>query len=225
VRELTGGYLRRMATPERLAQLLDPAHTTVVTMELQKGVVGAEALLPAMPEAVREAGILPVAGRVCGAARAHGVRVVHATMRERPDGAGQAVNCKIFAIGAKRRAAVGYSPTDIGQPGVELVDELDRQPADIEVPRMHGMTPFTGTELDMVLRNLGTHTVVLMGVSLNLGIIGAALSALDLGYQVVVVSDAVAGLPKEYAAQVVAHSLSMIATMVTADEVLSAWNA
>ena len=210
---------------DRLRQIVDPAHTAIVTMELQKGIVGLEdALLPALPKAVKEQGVLETAGRVCKAARAAGARVVHATMRERPDGAGQAINCKIFAIGAKRRAELGYSPTDIGRPGVELVDELDVQPSDIEVPRMHGMTPFTGTELDAVVRNLGTKTIVLMGVSLNLGITGAALSALDHGYQVVVVSDAVTGLPKEYAEAVLQNTIAMIATVVTADELIAAWH-
>lgn len=193
-------------------------------MELQKGIVGADAILPALPIAVRESGMLDVAGRVCRAAREHGVRVLHATMEERPDGAGQAVNCRIFAIGAKRRAEVGYSPTEIGQPGVVLVDELDVQPGDITIPRMHGMTPFTGTELDAVVRNLGVRTIVLMGVSLNLGIIGAALSALDLGYQVIVVRDGVVGLPKAYADAVLENSLSMISTIVTADELIAAWS-
>jgi nicotinamidase-related amidase len=89
---------------------------------------------------------------------------------------------------------------------------------------MHGMTPFTGTELDAVLRNLGTRTVVLVGVSLNLGIIGAALSALDLGYQVVVVRDGVVGLPKEYADAVLANSIAMIATIATGDELIAAWD-
>jgi len=133
------------STSERLRQLVRPEHTAIVTMELQKGIVGADAILPALPIAVRESGMLDVAGRVCRAAREHGVRVLHATMEERPDGAGQAVNCRIFAIGAKRRAEVGYSPTEIGQPGVVLVDELDVQPGDITIPRMHGMTPFTAT--------------------------------------------------------------------------------
>jgi biuret amidohydrolase len=209
---------------ERLRALVDPKVTAVVTMELQKGIVGDEAILPALPVAVRDAGMLKVAGQVCGAARTCGARVLHATMRERPDGAGQAINCKIFAIGEKRKAELGYSPTEIGRPGVAIVDELDVQPSDIEVPRMHGMTPFTGTELDAVIRNLGVRTIVLMGVSLNLGIIGAALSALDLGYQVVVVSDAVVGVPKEYADAVLANSLSMIATIVTADELVAAWS-
>jgi nicotinamidase-related amidase len=211
------------SSPDRLRQLVQPEHTTIVTMELQKGIVGELGILPALPVAVREAGILEVAGKVCAAGRAAGVKVVHQTMRSRPDGAGQAINCKIFAIGAKRRAEVGFEPTDVGQPGAELVDELDVQPSDIEVARMHGMTPFTGTELDAVVRNLGTRTIVLMGVSLNLGIMGGALSALDHGYQVVVVRDAVVGLPKEYGEMVLANTLSMIATIVTSDELLAAW--
>jgi nicotinamidase-related amidase len=209
--------------PDRLRELIDPAHTAIVTMELQKGIVAGEAILPALANAVQEAGMLEVAGRVCRAARSHGVRVIHGTMRERPDGAGQAINCKIFAIGEKRRAETGYSPTEIGRPGVELVDELDVQPSDIEIPRMHGMTPFTGTELDAVIRNLGVKTIVLMGVSVNLGIMGAALSALDLGYQVIVVRDGVVGIPKEYADAVIENTLSMIATIVTADELIASW--
>ncbi len=164
-----------MSTADRLRALVHPDHTTIVTMELQKGIVGDDALLPALPIAVRESGMLDVAARVCAAARQHGVHIVHQTIRGRADGAGQAINCKIFAIGAKRRAEVGYEPTDIGRTGADLVDELDVQPGDIEVTRMHGMTPFTGTELDAVVRNLGTKTIVLMGVSLNLGILGGAL--------------------------------------------------
>jgi nicotinamidase-related amidase len=209
---------------DRLRQLVVPAQTAIVTMELQKGIVGDEAILPALPAAVKAAGVLDVAGRVCRSARQHGVRVIHGVMEERPDGAGQAVNCKIFALGAKRRAEVGFGPTDIGQPGVALVDELDVQPSDIKVPRMHGMTPFTGTELDAVIRNLGVRTVVIIGVSVNLGILGAALSALDLGYQVIVVRDAVCGIPAEYAEAVMQNTLSMIATIVSADELIAAWS-
>ena len=41
-----------------LAQLVDPAHTAIVTVELQKGVVGDDAVLPALPAAVREVGLL-----------------------------------------------------------------------------------------------------------------------------------------------------------------------
>lgn len=206
-----------------LAELVDPTHTVVLTMELQKGIVGGDAIIPTLPDVVKEIGLLDAAGRVCRAARSAGVRVVHATKESRADGAGDAVNCRIFATAAKRRAEFGAAPNDIGQPGVALVDELDFDERDIKVPRMHGMTPFNGTELDAVIRNLGARTVVVMGVSLNLGITGAALSALDLGYQVVVVRDAVVGIPIEYGEAVLENSLAMVATIVASDELIEAW--
>jgi biuret amidohydrolase len=213
------------AAAARLREIADPAHTVVVTVELQKGVVGDDALLPALPRAVREAGILPVAGRVCREARRHGVRVVHATVCERSDGAGKAVNCKIFALTAKLQRARGFGPIDIGRPGVQLVDELDVQPSDIEVTRSHGITAFTSTSLDQIIRNLGGRTVILVGVSLNLGVMGAALTAVDLGYQVVVVRDAVVGVPREYGEAMLENAYPMIATVVTADDLVEAWAA
>ena len=40
--------------PLDLAELLDPAHTAVLTMELQRGVVGDASIVPAVAEQVAE---------------------------------------------------------------------------------------------------------------------------------------------------------------------------
>ncbi len=208
-----GSFLHRIA---------QPSTTAVLTMELQKGVVGAEALFPALVDEVARTGSLEVARRVCAAARDAGARVVHCTAVSRPDGAGEAINCKVFALNQKLRLNRGHVPNELGTPGAELVDGLE-DPRDIVVPRLHGMTPFTSTSLDQILRNLGIRTVVATGVSVNLGIFGMALTALDLGYQVIVVRDAVAGVPAEYAQALLDNSISMIASVVTADELLAAW--
>lgn len=206
-----------------LQRTADPSTCAVLTMELQNGIVGGGALFPDLVARVAEARIIDTARRLCDGARAAGVRVVHCTKVTRPDGAGQAVNCKIFALGEKMRSANGYDPLEIGSTGADLVDSL-RDPADFEVSRLHGMTPFTASPLDQILRNLGIRTVVLTGVSLNLGIVGMALSAVDLGYQVITVRDAVAGVPADYCEQVLEHSLSLIATIVEADDLLAVWN-
>ena len=79
------------------------------------------------------------------------------------------------------------------------------------------------TSLDQMLRNLGTKTVVATGVSVNIGILGLCLNALDLGYQVVLVRDAVAGVPAEYADAVIDNTLSLIATITTSTELCSLW--
>jgi nicotinamidase-related amidase len=194
-------------------------------MELHHGVVGEGGLLSALVEEVARSGMLATVGRLCAAARQVGARVVHCTAESRPDGAGSATNCKIFALGARMRREQGSGPTDIGTPGTRLVAEVGANGRDIIVPRLHGMTPFTSTSLDQILRNLGVRTVIATGVSVNLGIFGMAMTALDLGYQVVVVRDAVAGVPADYAQAVIDNSLTMISTVVSADELLAAWGA
>jgi nicotinamidase-related amidase len=155
---------------------------------------------------------------ICDTARSNGVRVVHCTHVSRPDGAGSANNSKVFALSARLRRE-GRAPTQLGTVGAELVEGL-LDPNDIVVPRVHGMTPFTSTSLDQILRNLGIRTVVATGVSVNLGIFGMVMTALDLGYQVVLVRDAVAGVPVEYAESVIDESLTLISTVVSTEELL-----
>ena len=41
---------------------------------------------------------------------------------------------------------------------------------DLVLPRLHGLSPFQGTELDSILRNLGVRTIVGVGVSVNVAI-------------------------------------------------------
>jgi nicotinamidase-related amidase len=86
------------------------------------------------------------------------------------------------------------------------------------------MTPFTSTSLDQILRNLGVTTVVATGNSVNIGVLGLVMVAVDLGYQVVVVRDAVAGVPKAYADAVLDNTIALLATIVTTDELLAAWS-
>jgi nicotinamidase-related amidase len=192
-------------------------------MELQEGVVGDGAPLPVLVEEVERTGILDVARRVCTGARDAGARVVHCTAVSRPDGAGAAVNCKIFGLTERMRREGRPGSTELGTPGADLIDGLE-DPRDIVVARLHGMTPFTSTSLDQILRNLGVRTVVATGVSVNLGVLGLCLGAVDLGYQVVLVRDAVAGVPPAYAEAVIDNSLSFISTVVTSAELLAAWN-
>ncbi len=207
---------------ERVRGLVQPATTAVLTMELQNGVVGEGGMLGALVEELERAGTLEVVRRLCDAGRDVGVRVVHCTAVSRADGAGSTANCKIFSLAARQRREQGYGATDVGTQGAEVIAALE-DPRDIVVPRLHGMTPFTSTSLDQILRNLGIRTVIATGVSVNLGVTGMALSALDLGYQVVIPRDAVAGVPREYADAVLDNSLSLIATLTTSDEILAAW--
>ena len=65
----------------------------------------------------------------------------------------------------------------------------------------------TGTQLDSMLRNLGVTTIVGVGVSVNIGMTNFAFDAVNRGYQFVMPTDAVAGVPADYAAAVIAQHL------------------
>ncbi|MCD0448507.1 cysteine hydrolase [Actinocorallia sp. API 0066] len=204
--------------PLELAALAAPGHTAVLVMEMQRGVVGDLARFPDLRAICADRGVVPAAARVLAAARAAGVPVVQCTAAFRADRAGSHTGNTPFLRGLLRDPGHMLE----GTPVTEVLPEL-RSPDDLENRRFHGFTPFTGTTLDQVLRSLGVTTVVGLGVSLNLAIPGLCSEAVALGYRVVVPTDAVAGIPAEYGDAVLAHSVALLATRTTADDLVKAW--
>jgi nicotinamidase-related amidase len=201
-----------------LAKLANPAHTALVTSEIQRGVAGDLSQLPELAEQARK--ILPNIDALARAARAAGITVIHCTAQRRPDGKGANSNARIFQYMA--RAELALLP---GSDAADIVPEVGVEPADIILPRLHGLSPFQGTELDFVLRNLGVATVVGTGVSVNVALQALTYDAVNSGYQVVLPRDAVAGFPAEYVDAVFANSLGAVATLPTTAELLAAWEA
>lgn len=201
-----------------LAELVAPAHTAVITSEVQRGVVGDSSALPELAKAFRESGALQCAATVVRAARAAGVQVVHATAHHRGDRLGGNKNARLFA--AMKRSSIGMLP---GTPATEVVPEIGVEPSDLVLPRLQGLGPMAGTEVDSVLRNMGVSTVVAVGVSVNIAIQNLAFDAVNHGYQVVIPRDAVAGVPLEYADAVLDNTLSLVATLTTTADLVGAW--
>jgi nicotinamidase-related amidase len=201
-----------------LRALVAPAHTAIVTQECQIGVIGERSPLPELAAAARE--ILPNVAALVEAARSAGVRVLHCTAERRADGQGASHNARIFQYMA--RAPVQLLP---GSPAAALVPEIRLAASDLVVPRLHGLSPFQGTELDWLLRNLGIDTVVGVGVSVNVAIQNLAFDAVNAGYQMVIPRDAVAGFPRSYVDAVFTHTLGAVATLVRSEEILAAWAA
>jgi nicotinamidase-related amidase len=204
--------------PLDLAELLAPSSTAVLTMELQRGVVGDRASIPDLAAEVAARDVLAAAGRLADAARAAGVPVVHCTAEFRADRSGLATNAPLLAVMAKRP-----NHLLVGSPEVEVVPELGPDPRDLVVPRHSGVSPFAGTALDVILRNLGVRTVVATGVSVNLAVLGLAIEAVNLGYRVVVATDAVAGTPANYADAVLDGTIALLAARLTVDEIAAVW--
>jgi nicotinamidase-related amidase len=204
--------------PQSLAALIEPSHTALLLQELQRGVVGDESRLPALAAAATEVGLLTAAKVLTDGAREAGVRVIHCTAENLDAGFGTNRNARLFA--GVRKAGAENAP---GSSSVQPVPELGPAPGDIVLPRYHGLSPMTGSPLDSLLRNEGITTVVVAGVSTNIAIPNLVFDAVNRGYQVVLVTDAVAGVPVEFSDHIIEHCLSLVSTVACAADVVIAW--
>jgi nicotinamidase-related amidase len=204
--------------PVDLTELAAPGRCAVLTQEIQRGVIGDHTSFPQLAKAADQVGVIPNTARLLAVARERGVAVVHCTAEFRADRAGSTVNCSLIAAMVRNRDHLL-----VGTSAAELVPELGPAPGDLVSNRLHGVSPFTGTALDTWLRSLGVETVVATGVSVNLGVLGLAIEAVNLGYRVVVPRDTVAGIPRAYADAVLDNTFPLIATLTTVDELLAAW--
>lgn len=191
----------------------------LVTMELQRGVVGDRANLVQLREAATERGVPTACGRLVAAAREHGVPVVHCVAEWRADRRGTPLNTPLT-----RHLGSFEDQILQGTEAVELIPELGSSGDDLRSSRRHGMAPFHGTDLEPLVRSLGASRLVVCGVSLNVGIPGLVIDAVDRGFEVTVASDAVVGVPLEYGDAVLTHTISALARLRTVDELCTMWS-
>ncbi|WP_149828849.1 cysteine hydrolase [Streptomyces tailanensis] len=198
-----------------LGELLDPVVAVLLTVECQQGVVGPGSALPELAEEVRSSGVLGNVARLVAAAHESGVQVVHAVAERRPDGRGANRNARLFRA-AERLPIRQLTGTD----AVRVAPPIEVAEADLVVRRLHGLSPLAGTDVDALLRNLGCRTLIVTGVSANVAVPNAVFDAVNLGYTVVVPGDAIAGVPADYTPAMIRHTLALVATVATTDEVL-----
>ncbi|MEW1613843.1 MULTISPECIES: cysteine hydrolase [unclassified Streptomyces] len=203
---------------ERLAALLDPATTVLLTVECQQGVVGPDSALPELAAAARSSGALDNIARLVAAAHEGGVQVMHAVAESRPDGRGANRNARLFRAAARLpvQQHTGTTAVRVAAP-IQVADE------DLVVRRLHGLSPLAGTDVDALLRNLGCRTLVVTGVSANVAVPNAVFDAVNLGYTAVVPADAIAGVPAEYTPAMIRNTLALVATIATTDDILGRW--
>ena len=202
-----------------LQELVAPDHTALCIVECQNGVVGPESSMPAVADAVAAAGLLPRLGGLAVAARSAGVRVVHSTFHSRADLWGGNRNSRLFAAG--RKADVQQL---VGTPAVQPAPELGLDSdLDVVLPRSHGLSADSGSGLSAMLRNEGTTTVVVVGVTLNLAIPNTVFDLVNAGFQVVVPTDGSVATAEGYGDQVLVHSLAYVSTITDVATLSEAW--
>jgi nicotinamidase-related amidase len=160
-----------------------------------------------MPSASDMSSVVMKATQLAAAFRKHGRLVVltQADLNDPPTG----------------RTAVsdGHRPT-ASAAELELIPELDRAAGDVVISK-RGWSAFAGTGLDDLLRERQITQVVLVGLATNYGIESTARHAYDLGYNVIIVSDAINNPNVEGHEHAMTRVLPALAQVIPTDAVIA----
>lgn len=100
-------------------------------------------------------------------------------------------------------------------------DALGKKESDIEVTKRQ-WGAFYGTDLELQLRRRGIDTIVLCGISTNIGVESTARNAWELGFNLVVVEDACSAADAEQHQGSMTNIFPRIGRVRTTDEILAA---
>ncbi|MEV7368547.1 isochorismatase family cysteine hydrolase [Streptomyces sp. NPDC003631] len=131
-------------------------------------------------------------GRLIAGARDAGVTVFHA-----PHGLHADAFSGVTHLLPRFQFAVDNQVFWEGTYGAEFYPPLKPQAGDVVVGRHHMFDSFAGTDLDEQLRGHGTEKVVLAGLTSQTCIEGTGRHALEAGYHVTFLTDAVAEFTEE----------------------------
>ncbi len=188
---------------------IEASKTALVVIDLQRGIVG----FPSAPHA--SADVVARAARIADAMRAAGGTVVLVHVTRSPDGK-DGLKPITDAVGP-----VGRVPTAPPPDWAEIVPELGPKANDIVIAK-HQWGAFYGTELDLQLRRRGIDTIILCGISTNMGVESTARDAFERGYQQIFVEDAMAARGTEEHQATVAATFPRIGRVRSTEEVLAA---
>ena len=155
---------------------IDPQTSALVLIDLQYGIVGMNVFPRTSAEVVANA------AKLVEAFRKHHATVVLVTVGNLPDG-----KDLLSPTTDAPAASIAGRPANFAT----LVTELNTQPSDILITKRQ-WGAFYGTELDSQLRRRGIKTIVLGGISTNVGVESTARDAFERNYDQVFVEDAMA---------------------------------
>jgi len=183
----------------------DPDSTAMLIMDYQNQIVADYA--GGDPElTVRAASVLE-------AARGAGIPVIHVVVRFRP-GHAEVADRGIF----KAIKAAGAMVE--GSEGAEIHPDVAPAPGEIVVTKKR-IGAFTGSDLDVVLRSLGSRHLVLLGIATSGVVLSTLRAAADLDFEMTVVADCCADLDDEVHRVLTEKVFARMAAITTAAELVA----
>ena len=184
--------------------LFDRSQTALVVIDLQKGVVGRITAPHPSDQVVKNAAAL------AGAFRKNGLPVFLVRVTPSPDG----------KDALRPLAETPWYSQPLPPDWADLMPEVGPQPGDFVVTK-HQWGAFYGTDLDLQFRRRGITTMVLCGISTDIGVESTARFAYEYGYHQIFVEDAMAALSAEEHLHTVSKIFPRIGRVRQTSEILA----
>jgi nicotinamidase-related amidase len=207
-------YAFGIEVPETVAEMCQPARAAVLAYDVQVGILAH----------IRDRDrVVTQIGRVVDAARGAGVPVEYVRhVSISPSHMGVAALRTAMAWQRVERVEHVRSTFPPEASDTQLVDELKPQVGEPVFDKL-AMSAFVGTPLEVVLRDRGVTTLILVGAVLEIGIEPTARHAADLGFLPIVVEDACGIVDPEAAERSLANlDYSLLSYRASTDEVVAA---
>jgi nicotinamidase-related amidase len=193
---------------------VDPSKTAVVLIEYQNDFTSeGGALHGAVKASMESTDMIKNTQGVVAAAREAGVTIIHSPIQ--------------FASGYHEitrhpygilKGVVDSTAFVKGTWGADIVEDVAPADGDIVLEGKRGLDAFASTNLDFILRSKGIETVALSGFLTNCCVESTMRSAYERGYEVITLTDCVAGTSEPEHANAITYDYPMFSKpMVSAD--------
>lgn len=184
---------------------IDPATTALVLIDLQRGIIAS----PTVPHAAAD--VIARGARLASACRKHGVLVVLVRVDPGPN----------WSLVPRPQADQPRAPMTVTPDWAELLPELGREDSDAVVTK-HQPNAFYGTDLEIHLVRRGIRTILLGGISTNVGVEATARAAHERGFEQIFVSDVMSAREVDLHEHSVRRIFPTLGRVRTLDVVLAA---
>ncbi len=200
-----------------MALELNPGHTALLVMDFENDIVHEEGAFKdfGFAQMVKDNDVLGKTSGLLTAARNAGVLTIYVSVKFRPGYPERPANAGLWQGLHAANALIE------GTWGAAIHDALTPQEGEPVVTK-RGVSAFTASDLEPILKNKRIGTLLLAGVATNFVVEGTAREASDRGYNVVVVGDCCASVSQEAHDAAFIFALPFLATISDSSEVAAA---